>query len=215
MAESRVAIPGSDKRPVAQAEHVGDIHPDERIEVTVYLRARAQQELEQRVSGLASRSPSEREHLDRETFAQSYGADPADIARVEAFARANHLAVVSASAARRSVVLAGTAAQMTAAFGVSLGAFAHPDGGTFRGRQGPIYVPADLAGIVQGLFGLDDRPAAYPHIRFLAELEGIQPRAAAPRASFTPPQIATMYDYPTDVKGQGQTVAIIELGGGY
>src|SRR5205814_326394 len=51
--------------------------------------------------------------------------------------------------------------------------------------------------------------------RFLTELEGIQPRAAAPRSSFTPAQIGKMYGFPTDVKGQGQTVAIIELGGGY
>jgi kumamolisin len=215
MAENRVAIPGSDKRPVPHAEQVGDVHPEEHVEVTVRLRSKAEQALTQHVDELEARPVSAREHLDRETFATRFGADAADIARVEAFARANDLAVVSASAARRSVVLAGTAAKVSAAFNVKLEAYSHPEGGTFRGRQGPIYVPADLAGIVEGVFGLDDRPAARAHLRRITDLDGIQPLAAAPRASFSPVQIGQLYDFPTDVKGQGQTVAIIELGGGY
>jgi kumamolisin len=52
-------------------------------------------------------------------------------------------------------------------------------------------------------------------MRRIEELEGIEPLAAAARASFTPPQIAKLYDFPTDVNGQGQCVAIIELGGGF
>src|SRR4051794_32367163 len=116
MAESRVAIPGSEKKPVPDAEPVGELHPEERIEVTVHLRSRADQELARRVDELASSPAVAREHLDRKTFASRYGADPANIARVEAFARANELAVVSASAARRSVVLSGTVTRMTAAF---------------------------------------------------------------------------------------------------
>jgi len=213
--QNRVAIPGSEKRLVANAEQVGEIHPGERIEVTVHLRSRAEGELGQRLSRLAAQSADVREHLSREEFAQRYGADPAQIARVEAFARANDLVAVESSVARRSVVLAGTAAKISAAFGVQLAAYAHPDGGTFRGRQGAIYVPSDLADAVQGVFGLDDRPAARAHMRWLSELDGIQPLAAAPRASFSPAQVGQLYDFPAGVNGLGQSVAIIELGGGF
>ncbi|MBV9131100.1 MAG: S8/S53 family peptidase [Chloroflexi bacterium] len=167
------------------------------------------------VQRLASQSPQARQHLSREAFAERFGADPAQIARVEAFARANKLAVVHSSVARRSVVLAGTASQISSAFGVELGAYEHPGGGTFRGRQGPIYVPSDLANVVQGVFGIDDRPAARSHIRRITDLDGIQPLAAAPRSSFSPAQVGHLYDFPTGVTGQGQSVAIIELGGGY
>ncbi len=213
--QNRVPLAGSDKLPVANAEQVGAPHPDERLEVTVRLRRRAEQELAAHLNQLAT-SPSEaREHLTREAYAERHGADPADIARVEAFARSSGLSVVEASSARHSVVLAGTVAKVSAAFGVTLAQYSHPDGGTFRGRQGPIYIPADLSGIVQGVFGLDDRPAASPHMRRLDELDGNQGVAAAPRVSFTPPQIAQLYDFPSGVNGQGQCVAIIELGGGY
>jgi kumamolisin len=213
--QNRVALPGSDKRPVADAERLGDPHPEERIEVTVRLRPRGEQELAATVQALAAGPLEARQHLTREAYAERYGADSGDIARVEAFARANGLALVEANAAQRSVVLAGTAATLSAAFGVKLTQYSHPDGGTFRGREGAIYVPADLAGIVQGVFGLDDRPAARPHLRRLEELDGIQPLAAAPRSSFSPNQVGQMYGFPTNVNGHGQCVAIIELGGGF
>jgi kumamolisin len=76
-------------------------------------------------------------------------------------------------------------------------------------------VPADLADVVQGVFGLDDRPAARPHMRRLTDLEGIQPLADATRSSFPPNQVGQLYDFPTGVNGQGQCVAILELGGGF
>src|SRR5207237_9591392 len=83
------------------------------------------------------------------------------------------------------------------------------------GREGQIYVQSDLAGGVPGVFGLDDRPVARSHLRRLSDLENIQPLVGAPRASFSPIQIAQLYDFPTGVTGQGQCVAIIELGGGF
>ena len=210
----RVPIPGSDKHPVADAEHVGDVHPDERVEVTVHLRSRAEGDLAERVQALAVGHPGQAEHLSREAFAERYGADPAQIARVESFARQHELAIVAASAARRSVILAGSASQLGAAFDVKLAEYAHPEGGSFRGRQGPIYIPEDLAAIVQGVFGLDDRPAARPHIRFVSPQDGFA-TAAATRASYSPARVGQLYDFPSGLDGGGQSVAIIELGGGY
>ena len=54
---------------------------------------------------------------------------------------------------------------MEKAFSVELNEFEHPDG-SYRGRTGPINIPADCADIIQGVFGLDDRPAAHPHYRY-------------------------------------------------
>jgi kumamolisin len=213
--ENRVPLAGSEKHPVAGAEQVGDAHPDERLEVTVRVGRRAEQQLAAHLNQLAATAPEAREHLSREAYAQQHGADPADIAKVEAFARANGLSVVATSAARHSVVLGGTVAQVSTAFGVKLEEYAHPEGGTFRGRQGPIYIPAELNGIVQGVFGLDNRPAAWPHIRRADAVDSSRGTVAAAQSSFTPPQIAQLYDFPTGLNGQGQCVAIIELGGGY
>jgi kumamolisin len=150
--------------------------------------------------------------MTREEFEAAHGADPKDIQAVRTFARQHGLEVVEASAPRRTVVLAGTVAQMQAAFGVQLGQYEHP-GGTYRGREGEITLPAELQPVVEGVFGLDDRPQADPHLRMPERtLRHAQPHAAG--ASFTPPQLAQIYSFPSG-DGKGQAIALIELGGGY
>jgi len=43
-----------------------------------------------------------------------------------------------------------------------------------------------------------------------------KPTAAAPQPEpFNPPQVAALYDFPTSVNGAGETIGILELGGGY
>src|SRR5690348_11075217 len=142
MAErGRVTVPGSEKRLVAGAERLAEVHPDERVEVTVRVRRRAAAAFDTRLRALAAQPMDRREHLSREEYADQFGADPKDLDAVAAFARAHGLAVVERSGPRRSVVLSGTVAQMRAAFGVDLQQYSLPDGGTFRGREGGIYVP--------------------------------------------------------------------------
>jgi kumamolisin len=66
---------------------------------------------------------------------------------------------------------------------------------------------------VVGVFGLDNRPQADVRCRRHHRVVGAAARASD--TSYTPPQVAQLYEYPTTVTGAGQTVAIIELGGGY
>jgi kumamolisin len=212
---NRVPLRGSEKQLVADAQPIGELHPGERIEVTMHLRPQAEQALTAQMTDLTARSVDQREYLSRETFAQRFGANPGDIAKIEAFARANGLAVVETSSARRTVVLAGSVDKISAAFGVTLRSYDHPMGGTFRGREGAIYLPAELADMVVGVFGLDDRPAANPHFRIMQDQAGGPSLAPSANTSFNPAQIGKLYDFPTGVNGQGQCVGIIELGGGY
>jgi kumamolisin len=87
-----------------------------------------------------------------------------------------------------------------------------------------VQVPVELGPIVQAVLGLDDRPQSSPKFRIHRPTEQTraigadassraQPQAVA--ASFTPPQLAKLYDFPTGLDGSGQCIAIIELGGGY
>ncbi|MGP8001500.1 MAG: S8 family serine peptidase [Streptosporangiaceae bacterium] len=83
-------------------------------------------------------------------------------------------------------------------------------------------IPAQLNGIVLAVLGLDDRPQARPHFRWApaatAATGPAGPGAAAPAAapvSYTPPQVAGLYNFPAGTDGTGHTIAIIELGGGF
>jgi len=207
----RVAVRGSE-RVALQGTLIGAPDPNQRIEVTVRVRRRNPLPDSAALEAQAVQ-PKQRRHLSREAFEAAYGADPEDIAKVEEFAHEHGLTTVTASAARRSVVLAGTVAAMSEAFGVYLAHYQTPEG-IHRGRTGVVSVPEDLVDIVEGVFGLDNRPQARPHFRRLNGSEGLAPNLAQ-SFSYSPDQLAKLYSFPQDVNGKGQCIAIIELGGGF
>lgn len=201
----RIPLPKSHKAAPSGAKPAGKIYPDERFEVTIRLR---------RKPGVGNPTVGG-VPLTREEFRTTYGADPADIEKVEDFANEHGLDVVQSSIAQRSVRLSGTVKAMQAAFGVKLRAYrTTKTKQKFRGRTGTISVPKELASIVEGVFGLDNRPQAQPHFRIRTPKRGFQPRADAAKP-MTPPQVAKLYNFPADLDGSGQCIAIIELGGGF
>jgi kumamolisin len=206
-------LAGSERQPLPGARSIGKADPDERFEAAVVVRPRASADLTARVRRLATGDRSQ-PHLKREEFAQQFGADPADLARVEQFAIAHGLAIVQRDAARRTVVLSGTVAQFNDAFGIDLQTFEH-DGGTYRGRTGPVHLPDELNGVVTAVMGLDNRPQAHPHFRARPTHGNVRWHAAAASpSSFTPTGLAALYGFPAGT-GHGECIAIIELGGGY
>jgi kumamolisin len=205
---ARVELRGSFRPTPVDAQPGGAANPADRISVTVMVRPRSA--IATLVRSLADELPARRTYLTREAFAAAHGADPADVLAVERFALDAGLIVLAADLARRAVVLEGTVADLSAAFGTQLTMYG-VDGAMYRARSGTMSIPADLAPIVHGVFGLDERPQARTHFRRRAS---IRP-AASPAISYTPPQIAQAYAFPTGVDGTGQTIALIELGGGY
>ena len=209
---ARHELPGSERQPLPGAKAVGKADPTERLEASVLLRRRDGGALTEHVKQLARRE-GKAKRLSREEFDQQFGANPADVAAVKKFADAHGLAVVQEHTGRRTVVLSGTVSQFNAAFGVDLQRFEH-SGGSYRGRVGPVHLPDELHGVVEGVLGLDNRPVAKPHFRVRPSQSKAHPRASAGSAiSFTPLQIASLYGFPSGA-GQGECVAIIELGGG-
>jgi kumamolisin len=203
-------LKGSERQPLPGAKSLGKANPAERLEVTVLVRRRAGEDLQQKVKKLVGGDRLET-RVKREDFARQFGADPADIEAVKKFANQHGLAVVQEDAARRTLILSGSVAQFNDAFGVDLQQFEHA-GGSYRGRTGPVQVPAELKEIVEGVLGLDNRPQARPHFRARGPNGNVHWRASS--SSFTPVQLASLYDFP-DGTGKGECIALVELGGGY
>ena len=201
-----VTLQGSSRDPLPGAHVIGPCQATETMEVSVLVRRRAAQALKSRAATLASgdrKTPC----MTRDEFARAHGAEPADFAAVRAFAVSHGLAVLEEHAARRTMVLSGTVARFSAAFSVQLHDMSHA-GRRYRGRTGDIQVPTNLSGIVEAVLGLDNRPQAKPHFR-------VRPASTSPAAvSYSPPQVAEFYGYPTGA-GAGECVALIELGGGF
>src|SRR5471032_209273 len=140
-----VILKGSERTAVAASRVVGPADPAQRLEVSVIVRRRAAEVLRARTAALAAGDRSVGQ-LTREEFAAQHAADAPDMAAVRTFAGRYDLRIVQEDAARRTLVLSGTVAQFRSAFSVERNEVAHPDG-TYRGRTGPIHLPAELDGI--------------------------------------------------------------------
>jgi len=203
-----VPLVSSNKR-APEAKQLSTLNSNELINVTIRLvRKKSAEEA-------VSRSIETSEFIPRGVYASQYGADPAHVRLVEAFAHDQGLTIVKVSLARRSVILRGTVQNMSQAFGVYLSNYQTTDGTVFRGRAGVINIPEVLENIVEGVFGLDDRPVARPHFQIYKDAESRLFVPHAPGRSFNPNDLAKLYNFPTGFTGKGQCIAIIELGGGY
>lgn len=210
---ARRPLKGSERSPLPDSRALGPADPAERLEVTVVVRPADRTALKDRLQRLA-RGDRSAGHLSRPEFARRHGAGRADLDAVREFAEAHGLAVVQEHVGRRAVVLSGTVAQFNDAFGIELQHYSHP-GGTYRGRTGPVHIPAELDGVIEAVLGLDNRPQARAHFRMKTPNTRRRSRPArAAAASFTPVQLASLYDFPQG-DGKGECIALIELGGGF
>ena len=195
---------GSERRPTPDARVLGPADEAERFNVTIVLNRRADGPPIPGHDYFLHTPPSERPRLSEAEFAARYGADPAAIDNVTAFARAQGLTVDATNVARRTV------AQYNRAFDIKLQLYErevergpHPGKKTeiYRGRDGYVHVPADLVDIILGVFGLDNRRITK---RGLAD-----PPATT---LLTMPTITQLYDFPPNLAA-GQTIAVFSEAG--
>ncbi len=157
--ERMIAIPGSSRKPMPGARLVGKSDPTERIKASIYVRRNPNPPAAV-VSSLevfTSKLPGERRALTNDEFNSVYGADPSDLSRVAAWAEKSKLTVLDKSVAKRRILVEGTIEDIQNAFDVQLNEYEHTEQGHFRGREGEARIPSDLAGVIQGVFGLDTR----------------------------------------------------------
>jgi kumamolisin len=210
--QARVVLKGSEKPAAENAVHVKATPLKSKVTVSVIVKRKEPLKINQR-AGRAN-GPV---RVSRAEYRKHHAADPHALALVAAFAKEFHLQVEDDPTAvmRRTVQLTGTADDIQRAFGVQLDQKII-DGVEYRVREGGIQLPAGLAGAVLAVLGLDNRPQAKPHIRFrTVHADAAVAEAVAAPASYTPPQVAQAYQFPSTASGAGQTIAILELGGGF
>src|SRR5581483_11412135 len=204
------SLPGSERAPLGEP---GPALPaDDVVEATVVLRRRADLPAEV----IDGATPA----LTREELAQRYGADPADVELVTDELASLGIRVLDADPAARLLHISGTVGQLNAAFGTELTGTgptgtgpatdrpaARASGAGTRRRTGGLSLPVALDGVVTAVLGLDDRPQARTRFQ-------IAPRAAT-ATGYTPVELGRIYGFPAGTDGGGQTIAVIELGGGF
>jgi kumamolisin len=199
---THTALRGSRRALLPGSRVLGAARPDERVEVTVKL---------QRQAALPAVTARPETPLTRDEAAAKYGASPDDINKVADVLGHYGLTVVRSDPATRSVELAGPIDALEKAFDVKLFRYAHEEG-EYRGRSGSIHVPAELDGIVVGVYGLDNRKVIRRRKRRMPARLELTANTASHRGFF-PADLAKLYRFPAG-DGAGQSIGILEFGGG-
>ncbi len=199
MSKKHVPLPGSNRPKNKLAVKVGPVDPKRRIEVTITLKGPKLPDADFVPAGPLT--PAE--------MAAQYGAKQEDADRVARSLETFGLKVEEVSLPTRSMRVSGTAKAFEAAFKPALSNYRSPEQGEYIGRAGKLMVPAELRGLVQGVFGLDGRRMARRKI-----LASVVPPGISSAAPLGPADLEKLYDFPPG-DAAGQKVAIAEFGGGY
>ena len=213
--QSRVSFPLSERHVHPGAAVAGKTDPKSIISVSVIVKRKNPLNLEE----LGGR------HVSPQEFSEKYAADPASFAHLREFAHKNGLTVDEGASSldRRTITMRGPVNKIEEAFGVTLNDY-ELEGRKFHSYTGTISMTQEHAEPVEAILGLDNHPIAKPHFRILdhhrkhKKPTGPSPaptQTPAQASSFNPPQVARLYNFPTGVNGAGQTIGILELGGGY
>ncbi|WP_430391563.1 S53 family peptidase [Dyella sp. 20L07] len=183
----------------AEARYLGPHEGSAPMDVTVVMRRRGDHP--------APAAWPHRAACKREDYGTQWGANPTDATTLRHFAQQHGLTETGCDLHRRVMHLRGTPQALQQAFGVQLGRYQFAEGGPeMIGCHQPATLPADISPAVIAVLGLDQRPVARPHFR--------RPNAQ-PAATYTPLQLGQLYAFPNGTDGSGQTVAVLELGGGF
>ena len=182
------------------------------LELTLLLRERPATATVQQTLALLQTPEHADDHFDAEAVASRHAFATEDRNLVAHWARANGVEVLGEDPTTRRIGVRAPAARAAQLFGVHLEQFRwqRPGGVVeYRGHLGPVCVPRQIAHAVTGVYGLDDRPIAQPH---LVSLDRTRPGIV----TYDPPEIAAIYRYPrlpNDGEGLHLVAGIIELGG--
>ena len=156
------------------------------------------------------------ERVTRSEYEARYGADPEELKQVEEFARAHGLTVSDVSSEREDLEAYGDRRGLRQGISSGLGSLSMPRGDLPWTHR--VSVHSNGLARRNHCRSRPRQPASgasplSPRVQWAVQSE-VQANAAT-SVSYTPLQVAQLYDFPAGVKGQGQTIGIIELGGGY
>ena len=138
------------------------VNPSDSITASVIIRSRwwAQLPTDKEIFTLLTSKPLRaRYHLSRAEYLKTYQADPKDVEAVKYWAEKVvglkvESDVTNYERERCCVMVSGTVAEMSKAFGTEFAMYRKPGGETGRLRTKAIFVPDDLAYVIEGVLGL-------------------------------------------------------------
>jgi len=213
-ASAMVQVEHNVPRAVNSAVFVGHHNPKAMLNISVALSLHDTDKLAAFMHDVANPgSRNYRKFLTPRQFTERYCPSAAQVRAVEQFLRQRGITVGSVSPNNMRIHASASTAAMESAFGVAINDYKRADGTTFYSASTDPSFPANVSGYVKAVFGLDDAVQYRSH----AILNNHPAAVSGPTpAGFSPQQIATAYDWPSNAKpaltdttlASGETIAI-------
>ena len=206
-AEAQVALPGNVSPAVVHSQRVAAVPADRQIPVAVALKLHDTAGLDRFLADVANpHSPAYGHYLTPQQFDAAYGPTKPEQDRVTSYLRSKGVRITGV--AGQVVDATGTSAQLASAFSTSMGVYddASQHRQYFANDTTPS-LPASVAGVVQGVSGLDDYAVRHHHAVSA-------PKANPNISGLGPTALRSIYNTnPIGADGSGQTVALYEFDG--
>ncbi|MHB8571777.1 MAG: S53 family peptidase [Candidatus Dormibacteria bacterium] len=166
-------------------------------------------------------SPEYRHFLPPAEALPRFAPTPAEVAAVADWVRASGLAVTEIPSDRLYVRAQGPVSAVERLTGAPIDSWRFPDGSTGYANAAPVRLPAQVAGLVSDIQGLDSRQVLRPAAVRQRGAPGSSPQVGPPSVPYTgrlihsyaPQELWTAYQLADPLAGgytgQGQTLAII------
>lgn len=184
----RISLPNTVTPAVSHSQKQGDVPAAQQLSVAVSLKLRNSADLDKFLADVANpKSPNYGHYLTPAEFAARYAPTQADVDHVVAYLKSQGL-TASVSANRQVIDAKGTNAQIAQAFGTHESAYYDAaDAKQFFANDNAATLPADVAAVVQGVSGLNNKTVRTPSWPSRTTRSRWPPPAATARASTTAP----------------------------
>ncbi|MDH6134721.1 subtilase family serine protease [Kitasatospora sp. MAA4] len=206
----RISLPNTVTPAVANSQKQGDVPAAQQLSVAVSLKLRNTADLDRFLAAVSTPGSNEYGHyLTPAQFNARYGPTQADVDHVTAYLKSQGL-TATVSANRQVIDAKGTTAQIAQAFGTHESAYYDASSAKkFYANDNAASLPADVASIVQGISGLNNKTVRTPQLA--------KPNASAPMATpsgYGPAQYDGAYNLnKVGADGTGVKVALWEFDG--
>ncbi|MGH2458943.1 MAG: S53 family peptidase [Chloroflexota bacterium] len=200
---STVTLPGHVLKILPTTTRLSSVAPGQSLTLTVALRPSSPAGLSAAAARARSVGQGSRAFLSPQAVGQSYGQSAATIGALASYFARFGLTVAPPRPDHLSFQVSGAAAQIEPALSVSLANYQDRRGRRFYATSNDPRLPANLAGAVQAIFGLDNYAVMRP----------LRAAAAGTPGAFAPADLQAAYNvtplYRQGLTGAGQTIAIL------
>lgn len=207
---------------LARAHLVGASNAQLKLDLSIGLQLRNEQELENLLSNMYNPHSTEYHHfLTPQMFAAEFGPTLQQQQQIKDYLTSQGFTVTHVSSNGMLIDASATIAEVETAFQVKINNYVLGTNRFFANTTPPI-IPASLSSLIASIGGLDDSVHMHPLYQ-LPKSDGLnnhgtkhtQPHAA--KAGFGPPDLTGAYDstplQQAGIQGANQTVAVFELDG--